>query len=55
MALLHVKDLELRGGFGINITKGWFKDFLNSINIIKEDYAVLDVIADLVMCFAFKA
>ena len=46
MALFYVKDLELRGGFSINITKGWFEDLLDSVDIIEENYAVLDIIAN---------
>ena len=54
-ALFYVEDLELRGGFGINITEGWFKDFFNSVNVFEENHAVLDIIANLVMYFAFEA
>ena len=54
-ALFYVEDLELRGGFGINITEGWFEDFFNSVNVFEENYAVLNIIANLVMCFAFEA
>ena len=53
-ALFYVEDLKLRGGFGINITEGWFEDFFNSVNVFEENHAVLDTIADLVMCFAFE-
>jgi hypothetical protein len=55
MGLVYVADLGLRGGFGINITKGWFEDFIDSVDIIRPNDAVLDFVADLVVCLAFDA